>query len=208
MPIKLLISRQDYLASGIHIGMNQRAKDMMEFIYKIRSDGLAVLNLRKIDERIRIAAKFLSRAKIIMVVARKSVTHVPAKKFAEAVGAEAVVGRFLPGTLTNPKFRKYFEADVIIISDPLIDYQALREAVKARVPIIAICDTFNETKDIDYIIPANNKGKEALALLFWLLAREIKKERGEIKSDSEFELKAKDFEGPGFENPRYEDTEE
>lgn len=195
MPGKLLISRQDYLASGIHIGMKQRVADMKEFIYKIRDDGLAVLNLRKVDERIRIASKFLSRCKKIMVVGRKAVAHDSVKKFAEVVGAEAIIGRFMPGTLTNPLYKKYFEADVIVITDPLIDYQALREAVTAGVPVVGVCDTFNETRDIDLIIPANNKGKKALGTLFWLLTREILKERGEIKSDSEFKFKVEDFGG-------------
>jgi small subunit ribosomal protein S2 len=195
MSAKLLISRQDYLASGIHIGTKQRVADMKEFIYKVRPDGLAVLNLRKIDERIRIAAKFLSRCSKIIVVSRKPVAHDSIKKFAEVIGAEAVTGRFLPGTLTNPSFKKYFEADAIVIVDPLIDHQALKEAVKARVPIVAVCDTFNETRDIDLIIPANNKGKKALATLFWLLAREILKERGSIKSDSEFKYAVEDFGG-------------
>lgn len=190
---KLLITREKYLASGIHIGMKQRTKDMKEFIYKIRDDGLAVLNLGKVDERIKVAAKFLSRMNKIMVIGRKTAAQESAKKFAEIIGAESVVGRFLPGTLTNPQFKKFFEADVILISDPLIDYQALKEAVKAGIPIIAICDTFNETKDIDLIIPANNKGKKSLATLFWLLAREILKERGIIKSDSEFKYEITDF---------------
>jgi len=193
MPAKLLISRQDYLASGIHIGMKQRVADMKEFIYKIRDDGLAVLNLSKVDERIRTASKFLARCKKIMVVGRKAVAHDAVKKFGEVVGAEVIIGRFMPGTLTNPQYKKYFEADVIVITDPLIDYQALKEAVKARVPIVAVCDTFNETRDIDLVIPANNKGKKALAILFWLLAREILKERGVIKSDSEFNFKVEDF---------------
>lgn len=195
MPAKLLISRQDYLASGLHIGMKQRVADMKEFIYKIRDDGLAVLNLRKVDERIRIAAKFLSRCGKIMVVGRKFVAHEAIKKFAEVVGAEAVAGRFMPGTLTNPQYKKYFEADVIVITDPLVDYQVLKEVVNARVPVVAVCDTFNETRDIDLIIPANNKGKKALATLFWLLAREILKERDSIKSDSEFKFKVEDFGG-------------
>lgn len=193
MPIKLLIPREDYLASGIHIGMKQRTKDMKEFIYKIRSDGLAVLNLRKIDEKIRIAAKFLARSNKALVVGRKQVSHDVIRKFAEIIGAEASIGRFFPGTLTNPNFKKYYEADVVLIVDPLFDYQALKESVRARVPIVAVCDTFNETKDIDFIIPANNKGKKALATLFWLLAREILKERGQIKSDAEFKHKIEDF---------------
>lgn len=188
-----MIPREEYLASGIHIGMKQRTNDMREFIYKIREDGLSVLNLRKVDERIRIAAKFLARCENILVVGRKSVTHDPIKKFGEIINAQTVVGRFMPGTLTNPNYKKFFEADVIVISDPMIDYQALQEAVKAKVPIIAICDTFNETKDIDIIIPANNKGKKALATLFWLLARQMLKERGVIKSDSDFKYKIEDF---------------
>jgi len=193
MPARFLIPRQQYLASGIHIGMKQKTKDMKEFIYKVRPDGLAVLNLRKLDERIRTAAKFLARAQKILVVSRKSVAQDVIKKFSDIIGARAVLGRFMPGTLTNPSYREFFEADVIFIADPLVDYQALREAVKARVPIVAICDTFNETRDIDLIIPANNKGKKALGTLFWLLAREVLKERKTIKSDKEFEYKIEDF---------------
>lgn len=193
MPARLLIPREEYLASGIHIGMKQRTEDMKEFIYKIREDGLAVLNLRKVDERIRIAAKFLARCQNIIIVGRKSVVHDSIKKFGEIVGANVVIGRFMPGTLTNPNYKKFFEADVIIITDPMIDYQALQEAVKARIPILAVCDTFNETRNIDYIIPANNKGKKAVATLFWLLSRQMLKEREVIKSDSDFTYKIEDF---------------
>jgi small subunit ribosomal protein S2 len=194
MPVKLLIPRQQYLASGIHMGMKLRTEDMREFIYKIRPDGLAVLNLRKIDERIRIASRFLARAKSILVASKKSPVQKGVKKFAELIKAQAFVGRFLPGTLTNPSFEKYMEADVVFILDPMIDKQALEEAVKARVPVVAVCNSFNETRNVDLIIPANNKGKRALATLLWLLAREILKERGEIKSDRDFKLKVEDFE--------------
>jgi len=195
MPTKLLISRQEYLTSGIHIGMKQRTADMKEFIYKIRPDGLAVLNLRKVDERIRIVAKFLSRLKNILVVSRKSIAFDSMKKFGEVTGAKVIAGRFMPGTLTNPQYKNFYEADAVLIIDPLVDYQILREAAKARAPIVAICDTFNETRNIDLILPANNKGKKALAILFWLLAREVLKERGEIKSDKEFNYKIEDFGG-------------
>jgi len=190
---KLLIPREEYLASGIHIGMKQRTGDMKEFIYKIRDDGLSVLNLSKVDERIRIAAKFISRCNKVYAVGRKGAVQEAVKKFGEIIGAKVSVGRFLPGTFTNPNFKNYFEADAVLVSDPLIDYQVMKEAVTARVPIIAICDTFNETRDIDLIIPANNKGKKALSTLFWLLTKEILKERGTIKSDEEFKYKVTDF---------------
>lgn len=194
MPIKLLILRQQYLASGIHMGMKLRTEDMREFIYKIRPDGLAILNLRKIDERIRIASKFLARSKNIVVASKKSPVQKGVKKFAELIKAQAFIGRFLPGTLTNPSFERYMEADVVFIFDPIVDKQALEEAVKARVPVVAICNSSNETRNVDLIIPANNKGKGALATLLWLLAREILKERGEIKSDRDFKIKVEDFE--------------
>ena len=195
MPTKLLMPKEEYLASGIHIGMKQKTDQMKEFIYKIREDGLAVLNLSKIDERIKIAAKFLARLENILVVTRKSIAFDSIKKFTEVINARVVAGRFMPGTLTNPSYKHFFEAQAIVIVDPLSDIQALQEATKARVPIVAICDTFNEVKDIDLIIPANNKGKRSIATIFWLLAREILKERKQIEADKDFKYEIKDFEG-------------
>ncbi len=187
--------KEEYLASGIHIGMKQKTDQMKEFIYKIREDGLAVLNLSKIDERIKTAAKFLARLENILIVTRKTIAFDSIKKFAEVINARVVAGRFMPGTLTNPTYKNFFEAQAIVIVDPLSDMQALQEATKARVPIVAICDTFNEVKDIDLIIPANNKGKRSIATIFWLIAREILKERKQIESDKDFKYEIKDFEG-------------
>lgn len=187
--------KEEYLASGIHIGMKQKTDQMKEFIYKIREDGLAVLNLSKIDERIKTVAKFLSRLENILVVTRKTIAFDSTKKFAEVINARVVTGRFMPGTLTNPTYKNFFEAQAIVVVDPLSDVQALQEAVKARVPVVAVCDTFNEVKDIDFIIPANNKGKRSIATIFWLLAREILKEKKQIESDKDFKYEIKDFEG-------------
>lgn len=193
MSEEFLIPREDYLASGIHIGMNQRTKHMRSFVYKVRPDGLAVMNLQIIDQRIRTAAKFLARAKKILVVSRKSVAHDAIDKFSEIVGAKAVAGRFIPGMLTNPHYEKFHETDALIVVDPMSDYQALKEATDVHIPVVALCDTLNETNDIDLIIPSNNKGVRSIALIFWLLAREILKERGEIKTDKDFKHKIEDF---------------
>ncbi len=187
----LLISKQEYLSAGIHIGMKSRTADMKKFIYKVREDGLAVLDLKTVDDRIKLAAKFLSRAKKILVVGRKSNAHDPIKKFSEIVGSNYIIGRFMPGTLTNPSYKKYMEPDVVLLTDPLSDYQALKEALDSRVPIIALCDTFNETRNIDFTIPCNNKGKKSLSLIFFLLAREILKDKGQ----KEFNYKLEDFSG-------------
>jgi small subunit ribosomal protein S2 len=99
--------------------------------------------------------------------------------FAKVTGAKSVVGRFIPGTLTNPEYRDFVEPDVVVVTDPIGDSQAVKEAVDVGVPVIAMCDTNNMTTHIDIVIPTNNKGRKALALIYWLLAKEITKLRGQ-----------------------------
>lgn len=176
-----LIPMDEYLAAGVHIGTQQKTEDMKKFIYRVRSDGLYVLDVQSTDERIRAAAKFLSRyepANVLVVCARQYGQH-PAEMFAKAIGARHIVGRFIPGTLTNPVYMFFAEPDVVVVTDPIGDAQAVNEAISIGVPVVAMCDTNNMTSNIDLVIPTNNKGRKALALVYWLLAREVTKERNE-----------------------------
>jgi small subunit ribosomal protein S2 len=198
----IAMSYEQFLSAGMHIGMKQQTKDMKKYIYKIRDDGLAVLDLQTIENQVKIAGKFLARFQRIMIVSRKAVAWKPVIKFAEAVSGKAITGRFLPGTITNPFFPGYYEPDVVVITDPLVDTQAIEEAVKMRVPIVALCDTSNETSSIDVVIPVNNKGRKSLATVYWLLAREILKNREVIKTDEEFKVKPEDFESEEVERER------
>jgi small subunit ribosomal protein S2 len=168
---------------------------MKKFVYKIRDDGLAVFNLQKVDERIGNAADFLSQYNSIMAVCRKSGGIKAVEKFSEIVEGKAIAGRFLPGTLTNPLFKDFYEPDVVLVVDPIIDKQAVVEAKKKKLPVVALCDTFNDANDIDVVIPVNNNGKKSIALVFWILAREVLKKKKKIKSDKEFNLTVKDFGG-------------
>ena len=189
----MLVNKTEYLTAGVHIGMKSCTPFMRKFVYKIRDDGLAVFNLQKVDERIRIASEFLSRFSKIMVVSRKDSASRAIKAFEEATGSKAVAGRFSPGTLTNPSYRDFYEPDVVVVADPLVDEQAIKEARKRRIPIVALCDTFNISKDIDLCVPCNNNGRKSISLVMWLLAREILKKRGEIKKDDDFKFTLKDF---------------
>ncbi len=182
----LLIPRADYLSAGVHIGMRQRTENMKEFIFKIRLDGLAVLDIKKLDDRIRVAAKFLAGKSKVLMVSRRGVGAKAAEKFAELTGGIAITGRFYPGTLTNPAYERFIQPDVVVVMDPLVDSQAVVEAVHERIPVVALCDTSNETKNLDLVLPTNNKGKRAIALVFWLLAREVMKIKGSVKSDDEY----------------------
>ena len=187
-----LVPADDYLAAGVHIGTQQKTKDMKKFIFKVRADGLYVLNIQATDERIKAAAKLLSRydASKILVVSTRQYGFLPVQTFAKVAGARAVVGRFIPGTLTNPEFEKYGEFDILVVTDPIGDTQAVSEAMSIGMPIIGMCHTNNSTQNIDLVIPTNNKGRKALAFVYWLLAREVLKERG----ITEFNYKVEDFE--------------
>ncbi|MBU2617386.1 MAG: 30S ribosomal protein S2 [Euryarchaeota archaeon] len=188
-----LISMDEYLASGVHIGTQQKTEYMMKFIYRVRTDGLYVLDVQATDQRIRVAAKLLAKyePEKILVVSARQYGQRPAETLAKAIGAKSIVGRFIPGTLTNPRYVNYTEPDILIVTDPAGDAQAVTEAVSIGIPVIGMCDTNNLTTNIDLVIPTNNKGRKALAVVYWLLAREILKERGEAFSYALEDFEAK-----------------
>ncbi len=193
---ELLVPEDVYLTSGVHIGTQQKSADMKQFIFKVRSDGLYVMDVKQTDARIRAAAKFLARFQPdrILVSSARQYGQKPAKVFARTIGAKVFAGRFVPGTMTNPILPEYLEPDVLLVTDPAADQQSVAEALNIGVPIVAMCDANNETRNVDLVIPTNNKGRRALACVYWLLTREILKARGTIKSDDEFKLTMDDFE--------------
>jgi len=176
----LLIPVEDYLGAGIHIGTQQKTKDMDRFIHRVRTDGLYVLDISRTDARIRTAADFLGNypPEGILVTSSRQYGRFPAEKFAEAIGARARTGRFIPGTLTNPQYEGYIEPDVVVVTDPIGDSQAVTEAITVGIPVIAMCDSNNTTSNVDLVIPTNNKGRKALSVVYWLLANETLDRRG------------------------------
>ncbi len=192
----LLLPRDTLLSAGIHIGTRMKTRDMEPFIYRVRPDGLFVLDVQRTDERIRVAAKFLARfepAKVA-VAASRLYAHEPIRKFCALTGAKPVIGRFIPGLLSNPLYPNRIDPEVIVVSDPRADAQAVKEASKVGIPIVALCSTDNEFAGVDLVIPTNNKGRRALAVIFWLLARQILRERGELSIDKDPTLPIEDFE--------------
>ena len=192
----LLVPEDLYLTSGVHIGTQQKSADMKPFIYKVRIDGLYVLDIKKTDTRIRLASKFLSRftPEKVLVVAARQYGQKPARLFGKACGFSVIAGRFVPGTLTNPQVDEYDEPEVLLVTDPAADQQALREALNIGIPVMGLCDANNETRDVDLVVPTNNKGRRALATVYWLLTREVLRERGQVKSDEDFTPTIDDYE--------------
>jgi small subunit ribosomal protein S2 len=184
-----LVPLDDYLSNGVHVGLKYKTADMREFIYKIRPDKLCVFDVRKINDRIKIGADFISKydPKDVLVVSNRVYGRQPIKKFCEYTGCKAIEERFVSGTLTNPEIETYVEARLLLATDPSSDQQAIKEASLMGIPVIAICDTNTRSKNIDLIIPSNNKGKNSLALVYWILTKEILKSRGVEKFETSLE---------------------
>jgi len=191
-----MASEETYMTAGVHIGTRQKTSDMTKYIYKVRNDGLYIIDVNKTDERIQVAAQFIAKFKPenVLVVSVRQYGQQPIRKLSEYTNIQVLDGRFRPGTLTNPNARGYLEPEILIITDPLADAQALREARNVGIPVVALCDTNNQTKYVDVIIPTNNKGRRALALVYWLLTREIYKTKGKIDSYDDFQPEIEDFE--------------
>ena len=195
MSEQFLVSTDVYLKSGIHIGTKFRTKYMEQFIYKTRPDGLSVLNLQKIDERIKIAAKFLAQyaPEEILIVSRRENGWKPVNMFGKLTGAKVFAGRYPPGILTNPRLDNYIEVKILLATDSWPDRNAIIDSVKMGIPVIALCDTNNQANNIDFVIPANNKGKKSLGLFFWMLTREYLRNRGILKKSEDLTETIEDF---------------
>jgi len=184
------------LSTGIRVGTPVRTKYMTPFIVRANPEGLYILDISKTLSRIDVAAKFIGRSAIskVAVTSAREYGKTPVEKFCELTGATRILGRFMPGTFTNPSLPKYMEPEIVIVTDPQADQQAVIESTRAGVPVIAISNSDNVTSKVDLVIPANNRGRKALATVYWLLAREVLKKQGTIKFDSEMKMPIDDFE--------------
>ncbi len=196
MTNELLIEQATYLEAGIHIGTKIKTPGMKQFIYKVREDGLYLLDLATIDNRIKMAAKMLAQYEPgqIVVTASRIYAIASASKFAEITKTKLISGRVVPGIFTNPNREDFMEPGILLLSDTRNERQAVKEASKTNIPIASLCDTDNWIQYVDTVVPCNNKGRKSLALTYFLLAREFMKEKGLIKSNEEFDYKVSDFE--------------
>lgn len=192
---QFLVPTQAYLKSGIHIGTKFRTKHMENFIYKTRPDGLSVLNVQQIDERINLLINFLSNyaPNEIIIVSRRENGWKPLKLLEKCTGIRVFAGRYPPGILTNIGLDSFFEAKVLVVTDAWPDRNAVNDAIKVGIPVIAFCDTNNLVNNIDLVIPCNNKGRKSLGLLFYVFAKEYLKRRGIIESEKDFTLTMDEF---------------
>jgi small subunit ribosomal protein S2 len=204
------LSEKALLATGIRIGTPVRTKTMEQFTARPRPDGLHMIDYAKTLHRIDVAGKFIAAtgAKNTVVYTSREHGAMAVEKFCELTGAMARIGRFMPGTFTNPLYPGHLDAELVVVADPMSDTQAMVEAGRLGVPVIAVCDTDNVTDDIDLVIPGNNRGRKAIAAIFWLLARATLTHANLLEADKPMKYSIEDFETKIDEEQKAEMLEE
>ena len=168
-----LVPIEDYLKSSIHLGTRVITPDMRPYVYKRRADGLAVFNTSLLDEKIKEAINFLIKFKPheVIVVCKREAGWKPVNKFSELTGITAYTKKYPAGILTNTSLENFREAELLFICDPWLDKNALDDAKRIGIPIMAICDTNNYTQGITKVIPGNNKSAKSIGMIFYLLSK-------------------------------------
>lgn len=190
------VSEEVLLSTGIRVGTLVKTKSMATFVSRTRQDGLHIIDVAKTLQRIEVAAKFISKldSNRVVVYSSREYGKTPILKFTELTGTLPLIGRFMPGTFTNPLYPKHIDPEAVIVIDPLMDQQAVIEATSVGIPVIAICDTDNLTENVDFVIPANNRGRKALAAVMWLLSRSVLQQLGKLSSGDSLSYSIEDFE--------------
>jgi len=175
------------LAAEVHKGTRNLDAQMSRYVWRRRQDGIFLLNLGKTWEKLTLAARIIvaiENPKDVILVSARPWGQRAVFKFAQYTGSSYIGGRYTPGTFTNQHSKKFLEPRLLIVTDPRTDHQPILEASYVNIPVIAFADTDCPLTHVDVAIPCNNKGKHSVALMYWLLAREVLRMKAQIARPS------------------------
>jgi len=199
VPVVFTLQESDVkamLACGVHLGGENLDASMVRYVHKRNDKGIHIFDIRKTWEKLLLAARVIvaiENPKDICVVAlspagQPSYAQRAVLKFANHIGCRSIAGRITPGTFTNQRQTQYMEPRLLITSDPRIDHQPIVEASYVNLPVISFANSYHSLRGIDIAIPCNTQGKNSIALMYWMLAREVLRLRDSVPRDREWDV--------------------
>jgi len=171
------------LVATAHLGSQNLDYQMEQYVFKRKNNGVCLFNIRKMWEKIVLAARAIAAVENpadVCVISARQIGQRAVLKYARYTGATPIAGRFTPGSFTNQIQQAFKEPRLIIVTDPVADHQPIKEASYVNIPVIAFVTSDNPLRFIDIAIPCNNRGTSSIGLMLWFLSREVLRIRGSL----------------------------